>query len=269
MLVATASLSGAILLIIGTATAMAWGLTQSGFSGALAQAMGALPGGAPMFMAVSVVIFVILGSVLEGIPAVVLFGPLLFPIARALGIHEVHYAMVVLSMGLGLFAPPLGVGYYAACAIGRVHPDEGIRPMLGYALALLVGTIVVAALPWLSIGFLRGGRPPSGGRAQPPLQRPHQPAQQRQLGVQLLGGVPVVAVHRDPAVRGVEQVLAPRMVQRPVWPRRAKWKSQVRKASLPSVTATRTSKRGASRAWNMWAKMRPMAAWPRTSLKGP
>ena len=155
MLVATASLSGAILLIIGTATAMAWGLTQSGFSGALAQAMGALPGGAPMFMAVSVVTFVILGSVLEGIPAVVLFGPLLFPIARQLGIHEVHYAMVVvLSMGLGLFAPPLGVGYYAACAIGRVHPDEGIRPMLGYALALLIGTIVVAAVPWLSIGFL-------------------------------------------------------------------------------------------------------------------
>jgi len=155
MLVATASLSGAILLIIGTATAMAWGLTQSGFSGSLAQVMGALPGGAPMFLAFSLVIFVVLGSVLEGIPAIVLFGPLLFPIARQLGIHEVHYAMVVvLSMGLGLFAPPLGVGYYAACAIGRVHPDKGIRPIVAYMLALLVGTIVVAAVPWLSTGFL-------------------------------------------------------------------------------------------------------------------
>ncbi|WPH23667.1 TRAP transporter large permease [Variovorax paradoxus] len=155
MLVATASLSGAILLIIGTATAMAWGLTQSGFSRLLAEAMTGLPGGAPMFLAVSLVIFVVLGSVLEGIPAIVLFGPLLFPIARQLGIHEVHYAMVVvLSMGLGLFAPPLGVGYYAACAIGRVHPDAGIRPIAGYMVALLVGTIAVAAIPWLSIGFL-------------------------------------------------------------------------------------------------------------------
>lgn len=155
MLVATASLSGAILLIIGTATAMAWGLTQSGFSRLLAEAMAALPGGAPMFMAVSLVIFIVLGSVLEGIPAIVLFGPLLFPIARQLGIHEVHYSMVVvLAMGLGLFAPPLGVGYYAACAIGRVNPDQGIRPIVGYMLALLVGTIVIAAVPWLSIGFL-------------------------------------------------------------------------------------------------------------------
>ncbi|MDB5731322.1 MAG: transporter permease [Variovorax sp.] len=155
MLIDTAALSGAILLIIGTATAMAWGLTQSGFSRLLAETMGTMPGGAPMFLTMSVVAFIFLGSVLEGIPAIVLFGPLLFPIARALGIHEVHYAMVVvLSMGLGLFAPPLGVGYYTACAIGRVNPDDGIKPIVGYMVALLVGVVVVAAVPWISTGFL-------------------------------------------------------------------------------------------------------------------
>jgi tripartite ATP-independent transporter DctM subunit len=156
MLVATACLSGAILLIIGTATGMAWGLTQSGFSRSLAVAMTGLPGGAITFMAASIAAFVVLGSVLEGIPAIVLFGPLLFPIARTVGIHEVHYAMVViLAMGIGLFAPPFGVGYYAACAIGRVEPADGMRPILGYMLALVIGTIVVAAVPWISIGFLK------------------------------------------------------------------------------------------------------------------
>uniref|UniRef100_UPI0035A10FA5 TRAP transporter large permease n=2 Tax=Comamonadaceae TaxID=80864 RepID=UPI0035A10FA5 len=155
MLVDTASLSGSILLIIGAATAMAWGLTQSGFSNTLSQAMRELPGGAAGFMAVSVVAFIVLGSMLEGIPAIVLFGPLLFPIARTVGIHEVHYSMVViLAMGLGLFAPPFGVGYYAACAIGRVNPDEGIRPIGAYMLALFVGLVIVAAVPWISIGFL-------------------------------------------------------------------------------------------------------------------
>lgn len=155
MLIDTACLSGAILLIIGTATGMAWGLTQSGFSKALAAAMTGLPGGGGTFIAVSIVAFIILGSVLEGIPAIVLFGPLLFPIARLVGVHEVHYAMVViLAMGIGLFAPPFGVGYYAACAIGRVDPAEGIRPILGYLLALLVGLIIVAIFPWISIGFL-------------------------------------------------------------------------------------------------------------------
>jgi tripartite ATP-independent transporter DctM subunit len=155
MLIETASLSGAILLIIGTATGMAWGLTQSGFSRALAAAMTGLPGGAASFIAVSILVFVVLGSVLEGIPAIVLFGPLLFPVARLVGVHEVHYAMIViLAMGIGLFAPPFGVGYYAACAIGRVDPAEGVRPIMGYLLALLAGLIIVAMFPWISIGFL-------------------------------------------------------------------------------------------------------------------
>ena len=155
MLVSTACLSGAILLIIGAATGMAWSLTQSGFSQDLARVMGGLPGGAVTFMFVSIVAFAILGSVLEGIPSIVLFGPLLFPIARSLGIHEVHYAMVViLAMGLGLFAPPFGVGYYCATAIGGVNPDEGMKPIVGYLVALFIGLVLVAAIPWISIGFL-------------------------------------------------------------------------------------------------------------------
>jgi tripartite ATP-independent transporter DctM subunit len=155
MMVDTASLSGAILLIIGAATAMAWSLTQSGFSQDLARVMSGLPGGAFTFMIVSIIAFIVLGSVLEGIPSIVLFGPLLFPIARSMGIHEVHYAMVViLSMGIGLFSPPFGVGYYCATAISGVNPDEGMKPIVGYMLALLAGLIVVAAFPWLSTGFL-------------------------------------------------------------------------------------------------------------------
>ncbi|WP_213781797.1 TRAP transporter large permease subunit [Caballeronia sp. dw_276] len=156
MLVETAALSGAILIIIGTATAMAWALTQSGFSHSLALFMEHLPGGAIGFMAVSVVMFVLLGSVLEGIPAIVLFGPLLFPIARDVGIPEVQYAMVViLSMGLGLFSPPFGVGYYGACAVSKIHPDEGLRPIVGYMVALFFGIIVIAMVPWISTGFLK------------------------------------------------------------------------------------------------------------------
>jgi tripartite ATP-independent transporter DctM subunit len=155
VLVETASLSGAILLIIGCATAMAWALTQSGFSNSLVALMTDVPGGKAGFLLVSLLAFVILGSVLEGIPAIVLFGPLLFPVARAIGVHEVHYAMVVIfAMGLGLFAPPFGVGFYAACAIGKVPPDQAIGRVWPHLGALFVALLVIAAIPWISIGFL-------------------------------------------------------------------------------------------------------------------
>ena len=155
MLVATAALSGAILLIIGAASGMAWSLTQSGFSRGLAAAMAGIPGGRTGFLLVSALAFVVLGSVLEGIPAVVLFGPLLFPIARHMGVNEVHYAIVVvLAMGIGLFAPPFGVGYYSAAAISRIDPTLGIRRIGSHLLMLALGLLAVIFVPWLSIGFL-------------------------------------------------------------------------------------------------------------------
>ena len=155
ILVETASLSGTILIIIGCATAMAWALTQSGFSKQLAELMMAMPGGAWGFLIVSALAFVFLGSFLEGIPAIVLFGPLLFPIARAVGIHEVHYTMVVIfAMGLGLFAPPFGVGFFAACAIGKVNPDLAMKRVWVYLGALFAALVLITAVPWISTGFL-------------------------------------------------------------------------------------------------------------------
>lgn len=155
LLVETAALSGAILLIIGTASAMAWSLTQAGFAQALAAAMTSLPGGKVGFLAISIIVFIVLGSVLEGLPAMVLFGPLLFPIAHQIGIDVVQYAIVaILAMGIGLFSPPFGVGFYQTCLISRASSDEALGPILPYIATLILALIVVAAVPWISTGFL-------------------------------------------------------------------------------------------------------------------
>ena len=155
MLCETASLTGAILFIIATATAMAWALTQSGFAAELAQMLARSSGGRAGFIVLSIIAFILLGSVLEGIPAIVLFGPLLFPLARALHIHEIHYAViVVLALSIGLFAPPFGVGYYGACAVGKCSPETAAVAIIPYLLALVLALAVIAAVPWLSVGCL-------------------------------------------------------------------------------------------------------------------
>ena len=155
ILVDTVSLTGAVMLIIGTATAMAWALTQSGFSQWLVASMAAVPGGKRGFLAITMVAFIILGSVLEGIPAIVLFGPLLFPVARAMGVNEVHYAIIVIS----------GDGHRPVRAAVRRRVLRRLRDRPGLAgrravahLAVYrragVALAIVAAVPWLSIGFL-------------------------------------------------------------------------------------------------------------------
>src|SRR5262249_58718617 len=83
---------------------MAWALTQSGFSQWLVSVMAGVPGGTAGFLAITIVAFIVLGSGLEGLPAIVLFGPLLFPVAKAMRVHEEHYAMIViLSIAIALF----------------------------------------------------------------------------------------------------------------------------------------------------------------------
>jgi tripartite ATP-independent transporter DctM subunit len=155
MLVETAALSGAILMILGTALAMAWALTQTGFAQQLAGMMTNLPGGWISFMAVTIVVFLVLGCVLEGLPAIVLMAPLMFPIAKTLGINDVHYSMVVVTaMNIGLMTPPIGIGFYVACRIGNVSPDEALGAIWPYLLALVAGLVLIAAIPGISTSFL-------------------------------------------------------------------------------------------------------------------
>ncbi|MFD2441301.1 TRAP transporter large permease subunit [Paracoccus kondratievae] len=155
MLVETAAMSGAILLILGAASAMAWALTQSGFARDLMTVVTGLPGGWVVFMLASIAIFLILGCVLEGLPAIVLLAPIMFPIARGLGIHDIHYAMVIVTaMNIGLMAPPIGIGFYIACKIANVPADQVMRRIWPYLAALMIGLLAIAAVPWFSTALL-------------------------------------------------------------------------------------------------------------------
>jgi tripartite ATP-independent transporter DctM subunit len=155
MLVETAALTGAILLILGTALAMAWAITQAGVAQNIATFMTGLPGGWMTFMAMTIVVFLVLGCILEGLPAIVLMAPLMFPIAKKLGINDIHYSMVVVSaMNIGLMTPPIGIGFYLACRIGNVSPDEAIGAIWPYLVALMVGLLFIAYVPWFSTAFL-------------------------------------------------------------------------------------------------------------------
>ena len=77
--------------------------------------MEGLGGNSFLFMLLTIVLLIIMGQLLEGLPAVLIFAPLLLPIAINFGIDPVQYAMVlIISMGIGSFAPPAGVGFYVA-----------------------------------------------------------------------------------------------------------------------------------------------------------
>ena len=149
-----ATRSGLVLFIVAAAQSLAFVLTLQQFPQTLAQTMIALSqnAGAWPFLALSILILIVMGSILEGAAALIIFGPLLIPVAGQIGINGLHFGVVlVLAMGIGLFAPPLGLGLYGACLIGGVPIETTVKPMLGYLGLLLLCLLVIAFVPGLTL----------------------------------------------------------------------------------------------------------------------
>jgi tripartite ATP-independent transporter DctM subunit len=149
-----ATRSGLVLFIVAAAQALAFVLTLQQVPQTLAQTMIGLSqnAGAWPFMVLSILILIVMGSILEGAAALIIFGPLLMPVAAQVGINGLHFGVVlVIAMGIGLFAPPLGLGLYGACLIGGVPIETTIRPMLGYLSLLLLCLLVIAFVPDLTL----------------------------------------------------------------------------------------------------------------------
>jgi C4-dicarboxylate transporter, DctM subunit len=94
----------------------------------------------------------VIGFVLEGLPAILIAAPILLPIAIKFGIEPLQYGMVLaIAMGIGVFMPPVGIGYYVACAIGEAPVNATMRPSVIYNIFLLLGLVVVILFPQLTV----------------------------------------------------------------------------------------------------------------------
>jgi tripartite ATP-independent transporter DctM subunit len=148
-----ATRSGLVLFIVAAAQSLAFILTLQQVPHMIGEMMLSLSGaqGVWLFILLSIAVLIVMGSVLEGAAALIIFGPLLLPVAVKLGINPLHFGVVlVIAMGIGLFAPPLGLGLYGACLIGKVPIEQTVKPILGYLGLLFVCLVVIALVPAIS-----------------------------------------------------------------------------------------------------------------------
>lgn len=140
------------LWVLAAASAFAWILVREWVPQTLGDWIGGVGAGRAGFLASTVILFVLIGALLEGLPALLIFGPILFPISRGLGIDPVHYGIVIIAaMGIAFFLPPVGVGLTIAAGIARVDIDDVSRAYVPYLVALLVGLALIAAFPVLTL----------------------------------------------------------------------------------------------------------------------
>lgn len=144
-------LAGMVLFIIAAAGSFAWVLTAANLPTLLIRTLHDAGNSPALFMIGSMLLLIVVGSLLEGLPALIILGPLLMPIATSFGIDSIHYAMVILlAMGIGIFIPPIGVCFYIACAVAESDVEATAKAMLPYLAVLVAGVLAVAFVPWFT-----------------------------------------------------------------------------------------------------------------------
>jgi tripartite ATP-independent transporter DctM subunit len=152
ILISTASLTGMVMLLVGTASVLSWIFAAQGIPKLIAAVLLGLSSDATLVLLVTILLFVPLGAILEGVPAMIILVPVFFPIIARFGIDPLHYGtLVVAALGLGLFVPPFGVGFFIACALGRTTVETAARAYVPYLIALLLGLLLVAFVPWITL----------------------------------------------------------------------------------------------------------------------
>jgi len=146
-------LGGMVLFMVGAANLLSQAILIDGIGRALAASFAAL-NDPTAFLFLSMAALVVIGFVLEGFPAILIAAPILLPVAERMGIDPLQYGiLLVMAIGIGVFMPPIGIGFYVACAIGEAPAAATMRPSLIYTAFLLLGLVVAIVFPSVTLGL--------------------------------------------------------------------------------------------------------------------
>lgn len=156
IIVKSAETTGIVLFLIAASTGMAWMLAYSGLPGAIAEGLLTISDNPLLLLLLINVILLIIGAFLDITPAILIFTPILLPVATALGISEVHFGMIlILNLSIGLCTPPVGTVLFVGAAVGQTKVAAMIKPMIPLYAAMLAALVLTTAIPQLSEGLPR------------------------------------------------------------------------------------------------------------------
>ena len=151
------------LFCIGTASAFGWVLAYFRIPTAMVDLLASWGFGAVGTGILIALAFLVIGMFIDAIPAIIILGTVLFPVAESVGIHPIHFAIIgVISLAFGLVTPPYGLCLLIATAIGELRLVQALRdvavillPMLGVLLLVIFFPELILAIPrWLMPRFV-------------------------------------------------------------------------------------------------------------------
>ncbi|MFC0673211.1 TRAP transporter large permease [Brachybacterium hainanense] len=144
-----------IMLIVGGTQAFGWVLTREGLPQAAARFFADNVSSPLLFLLIAIVLFLVAGCFIDAVPNVLIFGPILVPVAVAYGIDPIHFGIVmVVAFCAGLITPPVGVNLFVASEVGGTPLRVMIPHVWPFFGVIVAGLVVLALVPWFSLALI-------------------------------------------------------------------------------------------------------------------
>jgi TRAP-type C4-dicarboxylate transport system permease large subunit len=149
-------MTGVVVALVGVAQAVAYVIAYNQFSDQLAAWAGGYVTHYFIFASIVMILFWLLGALMDGIPALVILIPLFMPLALKAGMSPIHFAIFALAIfGISLVTPPIGTACFVVSAIARVNIRTLIVPMIPFMLIMFATILLLAYVPWFSLALPR------------------------------------------------------------------------------------------------------------------
>ncbi len=148
----TVIITGSVMFLVGTTSILSWILSINQIPQQIGIMITRISSSPLVFLLLTNLAFILVGCVLEGLPALLILVPIFLPLTTQFGVSQLHFGVLLTaSMGIGLFVPPLGMGIYIACAFAQVDIGKSITPFMPYLVCLLIGLLIITVFPWLTL----------------------------------------------------------------------------------------------------------------------
>jgi tripartite ATP-independent transporter DctM subunit len=148
----SAVMTATAMWIVGASSLFTWLLARQQVPAMIASGILSVSTADWFLILSSILLFILFGALLEGFPAAIILGPILYPIATQLGVNLIHYSIIIVaSVGIGLFLPPIGICLYIATTIGGTTISNVMGPFVPYLIVLVVALVLIGLVPSITL----------------------------------------------------------------------------------------------------------------------
>jgi tripartite ATP-independent transporter DctM subunit len=152
ILLQTFVMTGVIMFLLATSSAMSFAMSITGIPAELSKMILGISNSPEIIMLVITVFLLVVGAFMDIGPAILIFTPILLPIVTKIGIHPVHFGiLMVYNLAIGTITPPVGSGLYVGASVGQVKVENLIKPLLPFYVAIIAVLLIITYLPNITL----------------------------------------------------------------------------------------------------------------------